>query len=139
MQTTLVGDGIIFGSPPSTLQLEPYDVEDDDNDNGKRNTITRENPIWVDPYDTWLEKSAAGSGVALIDDDRENEDEQEEDVTDGFFDRGNPLYESQEIKMDMFVDTSDVDTDDFEDGNGSQDNLLAAALDEPSNVSTTAI
>ena len=41
--------------------------------------------------------------------------------------------------MDMFVDTSDVDTEDFEGGDGSQDNLLAAALDEPADVSTTAI
>ena len=41
--------------------------------------------------------------------------------------------------MDMFVDTSDVETDDFEGGDGSHDNLLAAALDEPTNVTTTAI
>lgn len=41
--------------------------------------------------------------------------------------------------MNMFADTSDVDTDDFEGDQGSQDNLLAAALDEPADVSTTAI
>eukprot|EP00118_Oscarella_pearsei_P019175 m.202187 g.202187 ORF g.202187 m.202187 type:complete len:83 (+) comp39606_c0_seq6:12465-12713(+) len=59
----------------------------------------------------------------------------------GALTKGSQLYESQEIKMNMFADTSDAESSDSENfaDRSSRDNLLADALDEQSEVSTTAI
>jgi hypothetical protein len=114
---------VFYGSPGSTslvenVQTENFQLEEMDL-KGERN---RQNPMFVQPYDNWQGVDASGP-------------ESTGDVSS--MNRDNPLYESQEIRMEMFAESDEEEGDEADDAE-----LLAAALkedDEPEDNSVTAI
>lgn len=112
---------VFYGSPGSTSLVENVHQEDFQLEEMKGGN--RQNPMFVQPYDNWEGVDASGP-------------ESTGDVSS--MNRENPLYESQEIRMEMFADVSEEEEGDEAD----EAQLLAAALkedEEPEDNSVTAI
>ena len=73
--------------------------------------ITHENPMFIDPFNKWKNTDAS--------------QEPSHADTAATLQRGNPIYESQEIRMEMFQDHALSE-------DGDEGHLLQQALDEDS-------